>query len=86
MIFAGVPVSILALIVLIDSSEHFINDRFWPYVVFGIAMTVAVLGMVAYNITPKRLVLPIGIVGWVVVSSILIWVGWFGPHGAFGHH
>jgi len=86
MIFFGVPVCVLTALVLIDSKEHIINEEFWPYILFGIGIIVTVLGMFVYNITPKRLILLLGIIGWLVSASILCWVGWFGPHGAFGHH
>jgi hypothetical protein len=71
MIFAGVPVSILAVIVLIDSHEHIISEKFWPYIFFGIMLIVTVLGMITYNITPKRLTLPLGSIGWAISFLIL---------------
>jgi hypothetical protein len=85
MIFAGIPVCALAVLVLVDSSEHILSEKYWPYIFYGIMMVVVVLGMLAYNVTPKRFILPLGIAGWIITSSILCWVGWFGPHGAFAH-
>jgi EamA domain-containing membrane protein RarD len=73
MIFAGVPVCILAALVLIDSVEHLISEKVWPYIFLVTVGIVTALGMVAYRATPKRLILPFGIIGWLISFSILFW-------------
>lgn len=70
MIFAGAPVCLLAVLVMVDLSEHILNEKYWPYIFYGIMMVVGVLGMLAYNVAPRWLVLPLGIAGWV--GSFLI--------------
>ena len=87
MIFAGVPMSFLTVLTCIAMSsqlEHVVGEKAVAYVVYGTIMLVAVLGMITYNVTPKRLILPLGIIGWLISASILCWYAWFGP-GAFGH-
>ena len=84
MIYSGFLVCILVVLTLGDSLTHIVSLRVWPCVFLGLALVVVVLGLIAYNFIPKRLILPIGIIGWLVSFSILCWMLWFGPL-ALGH-
>jgi hypothetical protein len=83
MIFFGVaafPISVLVCVA--PKLEQAIGGKAIPYFFWGILLALCVLGIVTYNTTPKRLILPLGIIGWLLSASILCWYGWFGP-GAF---
>jgi hypothetical protein len=85
MIYFGVaafPISILTCIA--PQLEHTTGQRAMPYIFFGALFVFSILGVLAYSFTPKLLILPLGIIGWLVSASILCWYAWFGP-GAFGH-
>lgn len=75
------------LAVLLVSTVHHgllgLEDTFGqnvaPYVVFFIPIAFIFGGMVIYDHFPKRLVVPCGIVGWIVGMSLIYWYFWFGP-------
>ena len=90
-IFFGIPVALLAIL-LVSTLHHGLNqipkivgEAAAPYVVFFTPVIIGIVGMVLYEHFPKRLVIPLGIVGWIVGLSLIFWYFWFGP-GAFGHH
>jgi hypothetical protein len=83
MIFFGVSaVPIAGLVAVGPQMEHFVGEKALPYVFFGIVVIITLIGMILYHHTPKRLVIPIGIIGWLIAASFLCWYAWFGP-GAF---
>jgi hypothetical protein len=85
-IFFGIPMIFLAILMCVaESVAHIVDEKSYPYVLYGIIGAVAVAGMILYNYFPKRLVVPFGIAGWVTSFSLIYWYFWFGP-GAFGHH
>lgn len=91
LIFGGIPLSILA-VMLVSTLHHGLNEipkivgeTAAPYVVFFTPVLVGYGCMFFYERFPKRLVIPIGIVGWVIGLSLIYWYFWFGP-GSFGHH
>jgi hypothetical protein len=67
-----------------DGHIRGVSEPLLPYVVAGVPAAVMILSMVLYGHFPKRLVIPLGIVGWMIHVSVLCWFFWFGP-GAFGH-
>lgn len=91
LIFAGFPLAIWAIFFAVTEPhhalEHAVGDKVFPYIVFFVPASIVIAGMVLYDHFPKRLVIPFGIVGWIVNFSIFYWFFWFGP-GALkmGHH
>ena len=88
MIFAGVPMSFLTVLTCIAMSsqlEHVVGEKAVAYVVYGTIMLVAVLGMITYNVTPKRLILPLGIIGWLISASILCWYASVWPRSLWAY-
>jgi hypothetical protein len=79
MIFCGVPLCISGLFTLIAATKHIVTENVYPYVFCGMAIILTAFSMVAYNFIPKRLILPLGIAGWIISFSILCWMLWFGP-------
>jgi len=92
LIFAGIPTAILAIL-LVSTLHHGLNkslvqavgEKALPYVIVFTPVAIGIIGMVLYDYCPKRLLIPLGIFGWVVGLSLIYWYFWFGP-GAFGHH
>jgi hypothetical protein len=87
LIFAGVPTIITAFFFIITDnfSPHLISPNVEPYTNAFIPVLIVIGSMVLYDRVPQRLVIPLGITGWVLGLSLLYWYFWFGP-GAFGHH
>jgi hypothetical protein len=88
LIFAGFPLAICAILLastLRDGHIRGVSENFLPYVVAGVPAAIIIGAMVLYDHFPKRLVVPLGILGWIVNFSVLLWFFWFGP-GAIGYH
>ena len=82
-IFAGIPLAIVAILFAIaephHALEHAVGAKLLPWVLYFVPATIVIIGMVVYDRFPQRLVVPLGIVGWIVHVSILCWFFWFGP-------
>jgi hypothetical protein len=86
MIFSGVPTFGVAVLICVqDWVERLVGQNASPYVTFGVIAILFVLSMVLSNRIPERLIIPIGIISWVLTVLLVLWFSWFGP-GAFGHH
>jgi hypothetical protein len=83
LIFAGFPLAIWAIFFVVTEPdhalEHYVGEKVYPYVVAGVPATIMIGGMILYNYFPKRLVIPFGIVGWIIHISAFCWFFWFGP-------
>ncbi|MEI6194986.1 MAG: hypothetical protein WCS42_11730 [Verrucomicrobiota bacterium] len=88
LIFAGMPMAVWAVFFAISEPhhalEHAVGAKVFPFVLAGVPAAAMIGGMVLYGHFPKKLVIPLGIVGWIISVSVLCWFFWFGP-GAFGH-
>lgn len=91
LIFLGTAVAVLG-IVLVCTLHHGLNElpkifgeKVAPYIVFFTPALLGFCSLVLFERCPKRLVVPIGVTGWVIGISLIYWYFWFGP-GAFGHH
>jgi len=89
LIFAGLPLAICAIFFAFTEPhhalEHTVGEKVFPYIVFFVPAIIVIAGMVLYDHFPKRLVIPLGIIGWIVNFSVLFWFFWFGS-GTIGHH
>jgi hypothetical protein len=87
-IFSGIPLSVWAVFFAVTEPhhalEHAVGEKIFPYVLAGAPASIMIGGMICYNYFPKKLVVPLGIIGWIINISIFCWFFWFGP-GAFGH-
>ncbi|MFZ1074593.1 MAG: hypothetical protein WAO21_14290 [Verrucomicrobiia bacterium] len=92
LIFAGLPVAILGIL-LVSTLRHglepglanAVGEKALPYVLFFTPVVIGFGSMALYEHFPKRLVVPLGILGWIVGLSLIYWYFWFGP-GSFAHH
>jgi hypothetical protein len=89
LIFAGFPLAIWAIYFAFTEPHHAlesaVGEPAFAYLVFFVPAAIMIAGMVLYDHFPKRLVIPVGIVGWLVNFSVFFWFFWFGP-GALRHH
>ena len=84
-IFFGVPAMLCAVLMCTgEQVAGIVGERAWPYVIYGFGAVFAVGGMLLYNHVPRRLVIPLGIAGWIFSFSLIYWFILFGP-GALGH-
>ena len=86
LIFGGFPFSFCAVLLactLREGNIRGVSETLLPYVVAGVPSAIMIGGMALYGYVPKRLVIPLGIIGWGISASVLCWFFWFGP-GAFG--
>ena len=82
LIFAGVPhVSVAATACAQDWLVRVVGEKAFPYVGVGIVGATFVICMVFYHRIPKRFVIPLGMVGWVISFSLLSWYFVFGGPG-----
>jgi hypothetical protein len=85
MIFAGVPCGLLFMLLVASIPlDHLVGDKVWICGFCVAAGILAALGLVAYRAIPRRLILPLGIVGWIIAFGLLFVGVTFGP-GAFGY-
>jgi hypothetical protein len=91
LIFGGIPVTILAVL-LVSTLHHRLNqipkivgESAAPYVVFFTPVVIIFGSILLHEHLPKRLVIPLGITGWILGLSLIYWYFWFGP-GSFGHN
>jgi hypothetical protein len=89
LIFLGVPVAMMGVLLvsifrhgLASGLANAVGERALPYVVFFTPVVFGAMGLVLYKCLPARLVIPLGIIGWVIGLSLIYWYFWFGP-GAF---
>jgi hypothetical protein len=90
LIFGGIPVAILAVL-LVSTLHHGLNqipeivgEKAAPYIMFFTPVVFVFGSIVLQEYFPKRLVVPFGILGWIVGLSLIYWYFWFGP-GSFGY-
>ena len=71
-IFSGIGMAFVALFMyLLKPLEHMVGGNTLFYVIIGMVMLNGVLVMLAYNHCPKRLVIPIGIIGWLLAFLLM---------------
>ena len=89
LIFSGIPMAMWAVFFAYTEPhhalEHAVGGKWFPFILVGVPAALMVMGMVFYDRFPKRLVVPLGIIGWIISIAILCWFFWFGP-GSFGYH
>jgi hypothetical protein len=73
-IFSGAPMVLYALqACTYERLVHVVGERLGPYIGLGIGGIIIVLSLIVYDHVPRRLVFPIGIVGWIVTLSLMYW-------------
>jgi len=87
-IYLGAPVFIMAATGVLTPAEKLLTralgDNVATYVTLGIILVVIAMSLVLYDHTPKNLIVPIGVIGWLLTLALIVWFFFFGP-GVFGH-
>jgi hypothetical protein len=88
-IYFGAPIFIMAaagmLTSLFESLERLIGPSVAPYVMLGMALLILAAAWALYDHIPEKVIIPIGIIGWMLTLSLIFWFCFYGP-GAWGHH
>ncbi|MGB8371201.1 MAG: hypothetical protein WCF71_18120 [Verrucomicrobiia bacterium] len=86
-LYSGIPFAVIAVFFTTTDRllDHVFSENVSPYIDLFVIGAIAIGALILYDHLPKRLVIPLGIVGWIISFSLLYWYFLFGP-GAFGHH
>ena len=57
--------------------ERISGEKALPYVIVGIVMAVILVDRYFYERCPRRLVIPIGVIGWLVTFLLLFLRNWY---------
>ena len=78
-IFLGVPVFFIFLTIMMayDPLARRVGERFAPYCLLGIITGIVSAGLILRDHIPRRLQLPIGLLGWLLTIGFLFWYDWF---------
>jgi hypothetical protein len=77
-IYFGAPLFVMALL-----AQHFerlldkVGARTGVYVALGICLVIFAVSLVLYDRIPPKLVVPIGIIGWLLTLSLILWLSFF---------
>ena len=90
LLFSGIPFAIGAILFVFVELHHIIPERLrnqnMSIYIFFFTPVVIVLGFrILYQVFPKKMIIPCGVLGWMIGLCTLYWFFWFGP-GAWGHH
>lgn len=79
-IFSGVGMAFIALFMyFLKPLEQVVGGNGLFYVIIGMVILSVVLVMLFFDRCPKRLLIPIGIVGWLLAFVLFFLLNWFGP-------
>jgi hypothetical protein len=81
LIFAGLPMMLVAVLFVCfeNNLERKVGTRAFPYFLYFTPLVILVAGQLVYEHLPKRLLIPLGVIGWIVTASVLCWFFWIGP-------
>lgn len=78
MIYSGVPIFIIALV---SPCFERLLDRLGTatgaYVFLGLAMVILAVSLGLYDRIPAKFIVPIGVIGWLLTLSMILWFGVF---------
>ena len=84
-IYSGVPIFLLTLFMTLlapwwDRLERKFGIAAVPCLLFGMCAVVLVLSLLVRPRIPRRLIVPLGLLGWMLTLIIGCWVGWVLDH------
>jgi len=84
LIFSGIIWFVIAVVICKSKLIlGIVGEKLFPYALVFVPSAFGIGCMTFYNLFPKWLIIPIGIVGWILALSLLCWFTWFG-RGATG--
>jgi hypothetical protein len=82
-IFSGVLMFAVVLLLIIFPKDLPFERKFGTtasaYITLAIVLTIGAISMMLYYCVPRRMIIPIGIAGWILTFSLTCWYFWFGP-------
>lgn len=79
-IYLGFPFFVMALLTpLFRQLPQLVGEKYFIYVALGIVLVIIAVSLFLYDRISKRFIVPIGIVGWMLTLSLIIWFFFFGP-------
>ncbi len=79
-IYLGFPFFVMALLTsLLGQLPRLVGEKYFVYVALGIVLAITAVSLFLYDRIPKRFIVPIGIVGWMLTLSLIIWFFFFEP-------
>jgi hypothetical protein len=85
-IYFGAPMFVFTVLAF-RFGERFLNKvgtATGAYLGLGIFLAVLTISLILQNHIPKKFIVPIGIIGWLLILLSAVWFFFFGP-GVFGH-
>ncbi len=77
-IFAGTGMALMGVCTfMFKPLERVSGENLLPYAILGLVMASTFGTLFFYNRCPKRLVIPIGLVGWLLTFLLLLLHNWF---------
>jgi MFS family permease len=85
-VYMGFPIFVIAIIVgpFFEKLLKIFGAAIGAYVGLGIALVIIGISLYLYDRIPAKFITPLGIIGWMLTGTMLIWYFFFGP-GAWGH-
>ncbi len=88
-LYSGLPMFFVTLLVIVGGKAyerlaHRVGEGTAPYLVLLLILFVYGAALYCSDRIPRSLIMPIGILGWLLTFSFACWWGWFG-RGAFGY-
>jgi hypothetical protein len=74
-IYLGAPAFISGLIIISFNKLLHFEDGKGPYLGLGICLAIVALSLFVYDRIPAKLIIPIGIVGWLLIVAYAVWFG-----------
>jgi hypothetical protein len=87
LLFAGVPVAIMAALVLATMRNGLIRgvgETALPYVILLVTASIIMVCWSLFHRLPKRWLIPLGLIGWIFAFVSMCWYFWFGPGALYG--
>jgi len=82
-IFLGAPVFVMALLArFFEGLLDKVGAAMGAYIALGIALVIIAVSLVLYDRIPAKFIIPIGIIGWMLTLSMILWFFLLRP-GAF---
>ena len=70
-IWGGIPGSAIMLEVFLSGKLAWrLGEKFAAYALLGIAGVISIVGLILYDYIPERLVIPLGVTGWLMFFCI----------------
>ena len=85
-LYFGMPLFVTAVVGLLalERLAHSIGDAAAAGVFVLVLMVNVAVSLLLYDRIPRSLILPIGLIGWMLLFFFGCWFAWYGQ-GAFGH-